>query len=124
MGYRSTIIWQDYSFQKPLPEWFKLKYEWYIYIGKQNSIVASMVESKFYWNEFFEDYQRALLEIFAFTDGYRDSFENNNSDRKYYIAVLSEGGYITRVTIGKDSIKFHLMNEGEEMEWCVIDLYL
>ena len=102
MGFRSTLISRDYG--RELPNWFKEKYSDYILFKPKSMMVSSKYEAKFYDNEFFEDYQKAVTE-----SGFWDEHE-----RWLVIAVLAEDGFITKVSMNKNKIIYKLMYE--EME--------
>ena len=99
MGYRSTLISQDYGGE--LPKWFLEEYKDDIFSSSGCLIVSSKREVKQYGNSFFEDYQKAVLE---------SGFWNGN-DLSIVLAVLAEDGFITKVTIKKDDIIYTYMEE-------------
>lgn len=108
MGFRSTIVSQDYY--RELPEWFKEKYSGWILFPK-GLMVSSKHEAKFDDNEFFEDYQKAVIES-KFWDA---------NDIDIIIVVLAEDGFITKVSINKNEIKYTWMEDGIESDhvWCM-----
>jgi len=107
MGFRSTLISQDYFGN--LPEWFKDKYKDYI-LFPSGLMVTSKHEAKYYDNDFFEDYQKAIFE-----SGFWDE-----TDIDIAIVVLAEDGFITKVIISKKKIKYIWMEEGIDSDyvWC------
>ena len=107
MGFRSALVSQEYHGE--LPNWFKEKYngEFFFPVGL---MVSSKAETKIYDNNFFEDYQRAINESGFWS-------EKNIS---IVIVVLAEDGFITKVVINKEEIKYIWMDEGVESDhvWC------
>lgn len=102
MGFRSTLTTQHYG--QDLPQWFKEKYNKYFLFP--SGTLASCTEFKMYsGNEFFEDYQKALIEVGLLKNNF-----------KITCAVLAEDGKITKVTISKDEIKYVWMDDGYEWE--------
>jgi hypothetical protein len=103
MGYRSTFISQDYVAK--LSEWIKEKWSDKV-LFIQGTLVATKFEWKIYDNEFFEDYQKAVIE-----SGFW-------SDRNIPIcfAVIAEDDFISKVKIYKDKIEYFLMDEGHEWD--------
>ena len=101
MGFRSTLVSQDYPGK--LPNWFKEKYNDYI-LFSNGLTVSSKREAKFYTNEFFEDYQKAVNE-----SGFWD-----DKSIEIVIVVLAEDGFVSKVLISKDEIKYIMMDEGYE----------
>ena len=102
MGFRSTLCSSDYP--GTLPEWFKEKYQ-HIMLFPQGILVVSKKEAKFYDNEFFINYQMALIE-----SGFWDEY-----DLPVRIAVLAEDGVVSQVVISKDDIDYFWMDFGDEM---------
>jgi hypothetical protein len=101
MGYRCTLCSNDMPGGK-LPQWFKDKYEKY-FLFIDGLTLTTKQEIKFYDNDFFEDYRKAIVES-GYFDGFSDLYE-------IYLAVLGEDGAIYRVTINKYEIKIHLLSE-------------
>lgn len=97
MGFRSTIVTQDYHL--PLPEWFVDKYKDLLFMGIEGKFhlpVASMVEFKSYvgrGGEIEYDIQRVMRE---------GGWSNGN----IILVWLHECGGITRVEIYTDKILF------------------
>ena len=98
MGFRSTLVSQDY--QGELPNWFKKKYNDYI-LFSDGLTVSSKREVKLHTNEFFEDYQKAVNE-----GGFWD-----DKSIEIEIVVLAEDGFVSKVLISKDMIKYIIMDE-------------
>jgi len=96
MGFRSTLVSQDY--QGELPNWFKKKYNDYI-LFSDGLTVSSKREAKFYTNEFFEDYQKAVNE-----SGFWD-----DKSIEIIIVVLAEDGSVSKVVISNDEIKYYIL---------------
>jgi hypothetical protein len=101
MGFRSTLTTQYYGHE--LPEWFKEKH-------KDNFLISNTLVSQREWkfysgNEFFEDYQKALIEVCLLKNGF-----------KVVSVVLAEDGYITKVIITENEIKYILMEDGHEWD--------
>lgn len=104
MGYRSTLTTQHYNYDGDLPQWFKEKYNNYFLFP--NGTLVSCTEFKMYsGNDFFEDYQKALIELNILTNNF-----------KVICAVLAEDGKITKVIINKDEIKYVIMEDGCELD--------
>ena len=101
MGYRCTLCSNDAPGSE-LPQWFKDKYEKYFFFP-DGLTVTTKQEIKFYDNDFFEDYRKAIIESGHF-DKFSDLYE-------IYLSVLGEDGSIHRVTINKNEIKIHLLSE-------------
>tara|TARA_R110000772_G_scaffold145504_1_gene255484 strand:+ start:27846 stop:28187 length:342 start_codon:yes stop_codon:yes gene_type:complete len=97
MGFRSTICSDHYA--GVLPEWFKEKYKDRL-LFPNGTLIVSKSEWKYYDNELFEDYQKALKEIDFWLKNRLSEFEVN-------IAVLHEDGKISKVVILPDSIKYY-----------------
>ena len=96
MGFRSTLTTQHYGYK--MPEWFKEKYNDKFLI---TDTLVSQREWKMYsGNEFFEDYQRALIEVGILKNGF-----------KVVCAVLAEDDNITKVVITDSQIKYFLMED-------------
>ena len=102
MGYRCTLS-SNYNPAHELPVWFKEKYEDHILFG-HGLTIGSKRERKFYDNEFFEDYQKAIEES-GYWDGYRS---------KVYLTVLGEDGAVFKVMIEQNKIEYNLMFEHRE----------
>lgn len=96
MGYRSTITSNCYGYE--LPKWFIDKHDNRSLIFNY-TILSSKVESKYYDNELFEDYQKALIELGVLEP---DSFD-------VYAVLLHEDGEVTRITISYDKIEYELL---------------
>tara|TARA_R110002020_G_scaffold109607_1_gene253562 strand:- start:39 stop:374 length:336 start_codon:yes stop_codon:yes gene_type:complete len=109
MGYRSTLVSQDYYGK--LPDWFKEKYGGWI-LFPNGLTVSSKHEAKYYDNQFFEDYQKAVIESGFWDDMY--------TDIDIVIVVLAEDGFITKVTITKKEIRYTWMEDGIDSGrvWC------
>ena len=107
MGFRSTLVSQDYYGK--LPDWFIEKYGGWI-LFPNGLIVSSKHEAKYYDNQFFEDYQKAVIE-----SGFWD-----DTDIDIVLVVLAEDGFITKVSITKKEIKYTWMDDGIESDhvWC------
>jgi hypothetical protein len=103
MGFRSTICSEHYSGN--LPDWFKEKYK-QTHLFPDGLLVVSKTECKYYTNVFFDDYQKAVKE-----SGFWD-----DSDLKISIVVLAEDGFISKVVICKNRIKYYWLYSGEEDE--------
>lgn len=101
MGFRSTLCSQHYP--GVLPEWFKEKYN-EIVLFPSGLLVVSKIEAKYYDNEFFNDYKKALFEA---------GFWNENEDRIISLSVLAEDGVITKVNIYKNEILYFLVGDFE-----------
>lgn len=108
MGFRSTIVSEHYS-GGVLPNWFKDKYSDRL-LYPDGILIVSKTEWKYYSNELFEDYRKALIEIGFFDD---ISFTVG-------IAVMAEDQFISKVLIGKDEIKYTWMEDGFDSDhvWC------
>ena len=104
MGYRSTLCSEHHSGE--LPEWFKEKYEDQI-LFPDGLLVVSKREAKYYDNEFFEDYQKAVNESGFWKE----------SDLSITLAVLSEDGFISRVIMSMDRIYYSWMDESCESDY-------
>lgn len=101
MGLRSTLVSQDCDGK--LPDWFKDKYNQWISFPR-GLLISSKAERKFYDNEFFEDYQKAVIE---------SGFWNKN-DIGIVIVVLGEDDFISKVIIKENEIRYIWMkNEWE-----------
>ncbi len=98
MGYRCTLCSNDRPGYE-LPQWFKDKYQDYFFFP-DGLTISTKFERKFYDNEFFEDYQKAMIE-----SGFFD-FEYS----KMKLAVLGEEGAVFRVVILKDKINYDLLD--------------
>ncbi len=109
MGFRSTLVGQDYSGN--LPKWFKDKYKNILFFG-EGVLIASQVESKHYTNDLFEDYQKSLIET--------DFFEDFPYDIS--IVVLAEDGFVSKVLISVKEIKYYWLSYDDGLEsdhvWC------
>lgn len=101
MGFRSTLCSEHYPGE--LPEWFKEKYN-QIILFPAGLLVVSKSEAKYYTNDFFEDYQKAVKQSGFWEDG----------DLDISLAVLAEDGVISNVVITKDNIKYFCMQEAYE----------
>lgn len=102
MGFRSTLTTQHYGHD--LPEWFKEKYK--SYFNFPSGTLVSCTEFKMYsGNEFFDDYQKALIEVGLLKNNF-----------KIICAVLAEDGQITRVEISKDEVKYFWMSVDTDWE--------
>jgi len=101
MGYRCTLVSND-RVGNGLPLWFKEKYENRFFFT-DGLIVSSKQERKFYDNEFFEDYQKAISESGFYALEVR-------------LAVLGEDGAIFKVIISPTEIKYFLMHERLETD--------
>lgn len=99
MGYRCTLISSD-LIGNGLPVWFKEKYD-DRFLFSEGIMVSSKQERKFYDNEFFEDYQKAIIE---------SGFWNDNS-LKVLLVVLGDDGAVFKVIISPIEIKYYLMSE-------------
>ena len=104
MGYRCTLS-SNYNPAHELPVWFKEKYEDHLLFG-HGLTIGSKRERKFYDNEFFEDYQKAIEE-----SGYWDGYHS-----KVYLTVLGEDGAVFKVMIEQNKIEYNLMNEWLETD--------
>ena len=100
MGYRCTLISSD-LIGNGLPVWFKEKYDDRFFFS-EGLIVSSKQERKFYDNEFFEDYQKAIIE---------SGFWNDKYSPDVYLAVLGDDGAVFKVIISPIEIKYFLMSE-------------
>ena len=96
MGFRSTLTSEHYS--GTLPEWFKDKYKDRLSFP-DGLLLASISEWKYYNNELFEDFHKALIEIDFW---YGNSLEVN-------LAVLAEDGTISKVIVSKEGIRYIIM---------------
>jgi hypothetical protein len=105
MGLRSTICSEFYA-SGQLPEWFKKKYN-QTHIFPCGLFVVSKVECKYYANDFFEDYQKAIKE---------SGFWKYNPARRTSIVVLAEDGFVSKVVIYENDIKYYWLSSGEEEE--------
>jgi hypothetical protein len=83
-----------------LPEWFKEKYEDHLLFG-HGLTIGSKRERKFYDNEFFEDYQKAIDE----------SNYWNDYHSKVYLTILGEDGAVFKVRIEQNKIEYNFMHE-------------
>jgi hypothetical protein len=99
MGYRCTICSNDRGGHE-LPQWFKEKYQNH-FLMPYGLTVYTKNERKFYDNEFFEDYQKAMIESGFFHSEYT----------KMHLAVLGEDGAIFRVVINKDKINYDYLDD-------------
>ena len=104
MGYRCTLC-SNYNPAHELPVWFKEKYEDHLLFG-HGLTIGSKRERKFYDNEFFEDYQKAIEES-AYWNGYRS---------KVYLTVLGEDGAVFKVRIEQNKIEYNFMCERLETD--------
>lgn len=86
-----------------MPEWIKTKYEKLI-LFIDGTLIASKTESKFYDDEFFIDYQKALKEA-----GFWD-----NINFEVCISVLSEDDTLSRVNIFNDKILYYQFDAFED----------
>lgn len=98
MGFRSTIISEHYA--GILPDWFKDKYKDRLSFP-DGILLASISEWKYYSNDVFEDFQKALHDI--------DWWKDHNLT--VTIAVLHEDSNISKVVVGKENIKYFIMKE-------------
>ena len=99
MGLRSTIVSEHYS--GVLPNWFKDKYSDRL-IYPDGILIVSKTKFKYYTNDLFKDYRKALIETGFFDD---ISFTVG-------IAVMAEDQFISKVLVGKDGIKYTWMEDG------------
>ena len=99
MGYRCTLCSNDRPGYE-LPQWFKEKYQNH-FLMPYGLTVYTKNERKFYDNEFFEDYQKAMIESGFFHSEYT----------KMHLAVLGEDGAIFRVVINKDKINYDYLDD-------------
>lgn len=99
MGYRCTICSNDRPGYQ-LPQWFKDKYQNH-FLMPDGLTIYTKLERKFYDNEFFEDYQKAMIESGFFC----------NEFTKMYVAVLGEDGAMFRVVINKDKISYDYLDD-------------
>jgi len=104
MGYRCTLS-SNYNPAHELPVWFKEKYEDHLLFG-HGLTIGSKRERKFYDNEFFEDYQKAIEE-----SGYWNGYHS-----KVYLTVLGEDGAVFKVMIDQNKIEYNLMHEWLEID--------
>jgi hypothetical protein len=104
MGFRHTIISE--SFPGNLPEWFKNKWKHYVNFQENSLLVASVDERKFYTDEFFKDYQKAVRES-GFWDGWRYSIN---------VICLAEDGVATRVLISNYSIEYYILEDAYQSD--------
>jgi len=104
MGYRCTLS-SNYNPAHELPQWFKEKYEDHLLFG-HGLTIGSKRERKFYDNEFFEDYQKAIEE-----SGYWNGYLS-----KVYLTVLGEDGAVFKVMIEQNKIEYNLMHEWLETD--------
>lgn len=108
MGFRSTIVTQDYHL--PLPEWFVDKYKDLLFMGIEGKFtmpIASMVEFKSYvgrGREIEYDIQRVLRETPSWGDG------------NIILVWLHECGGITRIEISQKEILFSEPDKWKEVE--------
>jgi hypothetical protein len=110
MGFSSTLISQSWGFE--YPEWFKEKYKEKVSFPRNefhniNGLVASKVGSKYYNNEFFEDYYKVLQEV---------GFFSGHITIPVVVVVLGEDGYITKVEYTKAGIRYIWMVDGYETD--------
>lgn len=99
MGYRSTIISQDYGSGLPLPKWFTKKYKDELNMGVGFTPVSSKYERKFYGmeeDEMLQDFRKVLAESDA------EYLKKTGVD----FALLHEDGAINRVTVTATEVKF------------------
>ena len=103
MGFRTTMISQEYSLQ--IPEWFKEKHQRVTY-NNDNLAIAILNETKFYDDvketELFTDIQKLMIEQDFSTD--------------LVLVLLHECGGITRVEIDKENIR-----ASEPTQWKQVD---
>jgi hypothetical protein len=99
MGFRSTVISEDWNIDWPI--WFREKWEGWI---NDQNMISSPFETK-YPGEIAEDIQLALMASGYFQDSY---------EREYCLAVLHECGGITKIQIGENYIY-----TGSPTEWDV-----
>jgi hypothetical protein len=104
MGFRSTLVSQHYG--RELPQWFHDKYQQDYFIS--GSLIASKRELKYYDDVFMTDYQRALNE-----SGLLDGLNME-------VIIIAEDGFVTKVIITKDVIRYLWFDEGQEADhiWC------
>jgi hypothetical protein len=104
MGFLSTFITQQIN-GFVLPDWFKSKWEEKcLFLG--GTLVASKQATKIlYANDFFEDYRWALIEL-----GYFNTIPTMD------ITVLAENGFVTKVQIELNRIRFNLLEEGHDLD--------
>lgn len=100
MGYRCTLCSNDRPGYE-LPQWFKDKYQNHFFMPDGLTIYTKS-ERKFYDNEFFEDYQKAMIESGYFNKSYVN---------KMYLSVLGEDGAAFRVVITKDKINYDYLDD-------------
>ena len=93
MGFRGTLISQYYDGE--LPQWFKDKHKEFI-LCPCGLLVSSKKERKYYGNDFFEDYQKAIGE-----SGFWEKY-----DLTVVIALVGEDGFISKIEISKTQIKY------------------
>lgn len=105
MGYRCTLVSSD-RIGNGLPVWFKEKYDDRFFFSK-GLMVSSKQERKFYDNEFFEDYQKAIIE---------SGFWNEKYPLKVFLALLGDDGAVFKVIISPTEIKYFLMCERFETD--------
>lgn len=100
MGFRTTLTTEHFGTQ--LPKWFHEKYEKNYFID--GTLVSSKCELKHYDDEFEKDYQKALLETDFFSDNLRE----------IHIVAMGEDGYVTKIIITKDKIKYILFGVDDD----------
>lgn len=101
MGFRSTMISEDMP--RKWADWFMDKY--FFLVTRKKSILSTSFEIKLYTNDIFNDVQKSLNETGYFTGG---TWEET---RSFKIAVMSESGTISRVTIKKNEILYELADD-------------
>lgn len=102
MGYRHTITSEIIS--RKLPEWYKEKYSDRCYF-QEGGAIASKTENKYYDNTFFDDTQKALIEV-----GWFDTF------KVFRMVALSEDGAINKVLIYKGDIQYSIADDFRESD--------
>lgn len=100
MGFRSMIVTEDIAME--WPEWFRDKYKCFNYPNGKGAI-TSKFEIKVYRPELFEDIQQALIQ-----QDYLD---------KIVVIAFHECTGITRIEIGKESIRYAEPAEWREEDW-------
>ncbi len=102
MGYRHSLI--SKSFHLAWPEWYSAKYSFLFYVT--DNIVATKIELKFYNNDFFEDTQKALVEIGWF----------NGRISPFVFVAISDDGVVNKVQIIRERITYMVLHDGYELD--------
>ena len=100
MGYRTTIVSQDYYLMRQIPKWFKDKYEDEFNISG-SGVISSKSERKFYSredDELFQDFSKVIAEA--------EKLEDGRTGIEVTFALLHEDGAIDRVIVSADKVVF------------------